>query len=109
MAMIFALSSLSTLPSPPAGLTYYDAHLAAYAGLGVLTTRALGKGLRDISWRMAVGAIVISTLYGLSDECHQLFVPGRDFDVLDLAADAVGSIVGASAVGAWSIIKRRSQ
>jgi VanZ family protein len=108
MAMIFALSSLSTLPSPPGGLSYYHAHLAAYAGLAVLTTRALGKGLHGITWRMVIGAIVISTLYGVSDECHQLFVPGRDFDLLDLAADAAGSIAGASGVRAWSIIRRRS-
>jgi VanZ family protein len=108
MAMIFGLSSLSTLPSPPGGLSYYHAHIAAYAGLAVLTARALGKGLRDITWRMALGAIVISSLYGVSDEYHQLYVPGRDFDALDLVADAAGSVMGASGAKAWSIIRRRS-
>ena len=108
MAMIFVLSSFSTLPSPPGGLSDYHAHFAAYAGLGVVTTRALGKGLRDIAWRVVAGAIVISTVYGLSDECHQLFVPGRTFDLLDLAADAVGSMAGAVGARAWSIIRHRS-
>ena len=108
MAMIFVLSSFSTLPSPPGGLSDYHAHFIAYLGLAVVTARALGKGLRGVGRRAAIGAIVISTLYGLSDECHQLFVPGRTFDLLDLAADAVGSAAGACGASAWSIIRRRS-
>jgi VanZ family protein len=107
MAMLFGFSSLSTLPSPPADFSFYDVHVAAYAGLGAVTARATGKGLRDVSWRAVLAAVVISSLYGVSDEYHQLFVPGRSFDVLDMVADIIGSIVGASAVGAWSIIRRR--
>ena len=61
MAMIFVLSSLSTLPTPPGGLSYYHAHVAAYAGLAVLTARALARGLDGVTWRMVLGAIAIST------------------------------------------------
>jgi len=107
MAMIFGLSSFSTLPTPPAGFSFYDAHIAAYAGLGLLTARALAKGLHHVSWRAAAGAIIIASLYGVSDEYHQLFVPGRSFDYLDIVADVVGSAAGASGAGAWSIIKHR--
>jgi VanZ family protein len=107
MAMLFGFSSLSTLPSPPGDLSAYDVHIAAYAGLGALSARAAGKGLRDVSWRAVLAAVVISSLYGVSDEYHQLFVPGRSFDILDIVADIIGSIVGASGVGAWSIIRRR--
>lgn len=107
MAMLFGFSSLSTLPSPPADLSFYDVHIAAYAGLGALTARAAGKGTRHVSWRAVLVAIAISSLYGVSDEYHQRFVPGRSFDTLDMAADAIGSVVGASAIGAWSIIRRR--
>jgi len=88
MAMLFALSSRSTLPTPPGGLSFYDVHLAAYAGLAALTARAAGRGISNVSWRAVAIAILISSLYGLSDEYHQLFVPGRTFDVLDLLADA---------------------
>lgn len=105
MAMVFGLSSVSKLPTPPAGLSFSVIHAVTYAGLGALTARATGKGLRDVSWRAVVGAIVISTLYGVSDEYHQLFVPGRTFDVLDMVADAIGSVAGACAVGAWSRIR----
>jgi VanZ family protein len=107
MAMIFVLSSFSTLPSPPGGLSFYHAHFAAYAGLGILTVRALSRGFRRLSWIAILGAVVISTLYGLSDEYHQRFVPGRTFELLDLAADCAGSIAGALGSKAWSIISRR--
>jgi len=105
MAMLFGLSSLSSLPSPPGDFSFYDVHIAAYAGLGALTARATGRGLRNVSWRAVVVAILISSLYGVTDEYHQVFTPGRSFDVLDMVADAIGSIVGASAVGAWSRIR----
>jgi VanZ family protein len=106
MAILFGLSSMSTPPPPPADFTFYDVHILAYAGLGALTARATGRGLRDVSMRAVLGAIVISSLYGVSDEYHQLFVPGRSFDVLDMVADAIGSVAGASAVGAWGRIRR---
>jgi VanZ family protein len=107
MAMLFGFSSLSTLPSAPGGLSFYDVNIAAYAGLGALTVRATAKGTRDVSWRAVVAAILIASLYGVSDEYHQRFVPGRSFDTLDMAADLIGSIVGAGAICAWSIIRRR--
>lgn len=44
-----------------------------------------------IFWISAIG----SSLYGLSDEIHQLFVPLREFDVLDIICNASGSILGA--------------
>ena len=110
MAVLFGLSSLSTIPSPPGQFTYYDVHLVAYAGLASVTARALARGrLRNVTWRVVCGAVAISSLYGVTDEYHQLFVPGRSFDVLDMLADALGSIVGASAVGAWSILRRRTE
>ena len=107
MAMLFVFSSFSKLPTPPGGLSFYHAHIAAYAGLGALSTRAAAKGLHQVSFRAALVAILISSLYGVTDEYHQLFVPGRTFDVLDMAADAFGSVVGAGAMWAWSIIRRR--
>ena len=107
MAMLFGLSSFSRLPTLPGDPSDYYMHFAAYIGLAALTTRATTKGLGDVSWSAVIAAIVISSLYGVSDEYHQLFVPGRSFDVFDMVADTIGSIVGASAVGAWSIIRHR--
>lgn len=107
MAMLFAFSAQPTVPRLPDELSYYHVHFSAYAGLAVLTVRALARGLREVSWRAVAGAVIISSLYGLSDEYHQSFVPGRHADALDMAADAIGSVAGAGAAGAWSIIRRR--
>ena len=33
-------------------------------------------------------------LYGITDELHQLFVPGREASVIDVAVDTLGSLLG---------------
>jgi VanZ family protein len=109
MAMLFALSSRSTLPTPPEGISYYHVHGAAYAGLAALAARATAGGLHNVSRRAMALAILIASLYGVSDEYHQMFVHGRTFDVFDMLADVAGSIAGAGAARAWSIIRRRSR
>ena len=38
--------------------------------------------------------IVCATVYGISDEFHQWFVPGRTADVHDVMADAIGATRG---------------
>lgn len=43
--------------------------------------------------RAIVISVAVCLLYGLFDEIHQLFVPGRAFQIRDLLTDAVGSIV----------------
>ena len=39
-------------------------------------------------------SIVICVLYAISDEVHQLFVPGRDGNVMDVVVDSLGSFIG---------------
>jgi VanZ family protein len=38
--------------------------------------------------------LIFGTLYGLTDEWHQSFVPERQASARDLAADAVGVAIG---------------
>jgi VanZ family protein len=104
MAVIFYFSSLND-PLLPAGTTDKTWHAAGYAGLAVLVCRALAGGFRHrLTLRMAAAAIAIATAYGVTDEFHQTFVPGRGWDANDLAADAIGACAGTIAAWAWGII-----
>jgi VanZ family protein len=82
------------------------AHALLYAGLAGIVS----VGLHRSPGPRASGAqhlvpIVFALVYGLSDEIHQIFVPNRSFDLLDLLAD----LVGAAAMQAilWAVWRRR--
>jgi len=104
-AAIFALSSISELPSPPGGLSDKASHALVYSGLGFLLARALSGGRRRVTLGMALGAVLAATLYGLTDETHQYFVPNRRFDLADLRADFLGASAGTAARWLWGIIR----
>lgn len=73
-------------------------HAAAYAVLGGFLTLATGR-----VWL----AVLLATLFGVSDEVHQYFVPGRHADVLDVVADLVGALLGALGVAFLSRLGQR--
>ncbi len=103
---IFVCSSISFLPSPPGPVTDKDVHVALYAGLALLVLRALVRGRwREVTTTAAFQAIAITTAYGASDEWHHRFVPGRNADLRDLLADAVGAagaVLLVWGVGRWA-------
>jgi VanZ family protein len=108
MGALFFVSSLSTIPTPPGGITDKHEHMFFYGILAALTLRALAKGdWRRIGPATVLGAIIISSVYGVTDEFHQRFVPGRNYDVLDMMADAIGSAAASGLLWGWSIISRR--
>ena len=68
-------------------------HAGEYAVLAALMARALvWRGKLRLSLLAAV--LGLAALYALSDETHQLFVPGRSFELRDLALDITGAAVG---------------
>lgn len=73
------------------------AHFCEYAVFGVLLVRALNMNTRwKVSWKGAlVLAVVIASAYGVSDEFHQYFVPGRFCDPFDWLVDTAGALLGA--------------
>lgn len=108
MGAIFYVSSLSQPPVPTGGDKPW--HAAAYFGLAVTVARAVVGGLpRRIDLRTAVSAIAIAAAYAVSDELHQMFVPGRFADAKDLVADVTGVLAGTSACWAWGLITSKSQ
>ena len=97
--VIFYISNQPSISFVPENLTYIDPqhlllHLLEYIPLGLLIYRAVLK----TSFKISVNPIYFSTLlgvvYGLSDEIHQYFVPGRTASPLDLAADSIGVLIG---------------
>lgn len=82
-----------------------NAHFFAYLLLGIFVLHAL--------WRSGVGgvrALVIAfgicVLYAISDEVHQLFVPGRGGQAKDVLIDSSGAIVG---IGIYRILKKKKR
>ncbi len=107
MALLFFLSSRSSVPVP-AAISDKLVHAAAYAVLAVLFTRAFLGGLpARVGVRTALLAIGATIAYGATDEWHQSFVFGRVSDGADLVADGVGAMVGAVACWAWGTIWTR--
>ena len=56
-------------------------------------------------WRVVLIAVLLTSLYGIADEIHQMFVPNRAPDPNDVLADAAGGLLGALACVA--IVARR--
>ncbi|WP_409341128.1 VanZ family protein [Paenibacillus sp. MBLB4367] len=101
MAVIFLLSARtaddmdSFLPFFqwlfPAMRSFDWGHFVAYFILSITFLWAIG-GARP-GWLMKAAAVGLCLLYGLSDEYHQSFVPGRMPDMLDIRNDLIGAAI----------------
>jgi len=101
MGLIFAASSVPNLQALPGGMPDWFGHGVGYALLGALALRAFAGGRRaGVTARALVAAALFATAYGITDELHQTWVPGRSADVRDVAADAAGAGL-AVAAGWW--------
>ena len=82
-------------------------HFAAYSLLGILFFRAYATlPLKDSRNMLILLSIGSATLYGISDEIHQYFVPFRQADILDALANAAGSICGVMIFHYWQVKKK---
>ena len=100
MGFIFAMSSREQFPQPfglSTVLLSFAAHMMLYGVLAVLLLVAIASD-GSTSRSTALGAIVAAALYGVSDEFHQSFVPGRDASVIDIIVNTLGATI---AVSAW--------
>lgn len=97
MLTIWLVSSfeLPSFPTSSFPLRDKGVHLVEYGVLGFLVAHAC---LRTFASRprarIALFAILFGTLWGVLDEMHQAFVPGRSADVLDVVADVSGVTLG---------------
>jgi len=110
MAVIFFFSSQSTLPGGVSQVPDTVLHGVAYAGLALVTLRAVAGGrwvgvslaAIAVSWAMATG-------YGATDEWHQMYTPGRSPELRDLRNDALGAAAALGLAGAWGIMRRSTR
>jgi VanZ family protein len=71
-------------------------HAVEYGILALLCYRAFRWGVNGpVASHALTLAIVAASLYGITDEVHQLFVPFRESSWQDWVADTVGAAVGA--------------
>ena len=77
-------------------------HVVEYGILSILCYRAFRWAAGPAVARQAVLlAIVTASVYGITDEAHQFFVPFRESGWQDWLADTIGAAIGALS---WRII-----
>jgi len=113
MAAIWVLSSFALAVPLVARFPFRDkgVHYCIYAALGLLVVHAV-----RVTWpnhsalRVAFFGALATTLWGLSDELHQAFVPGRSAELLDLLADGLGATTaGLVSLAYWRLRGTRAQ
>ena len=97
---IFIMSSVSSTegndPFP-----HFDkvAHFLVYGAFALLIFRGFTRTTGSNNFLLiAVLTVIVTVAYGLSDEFHQSFVPARDSDVKDIAADGIGAMAAMTIV-----------
>lgn len=99
MALIFVVSSFEVRVPAMSRLPLKDklVHFVEYLILGALCTYATRRTWpRRHAWRTVALGAVLAAAFGVTDELHQAFVPGRSSDIADVYADALGAVVGAA-------------
>lgn len=88
--IIFFLSNQPNLPGPVDQnwdfIFKKTGHICAYGALFALTYRAFEKNTKHRVWM----TFLVCTLYALSDEYHQSFIPGRTPMLRDVGIDIIG-------------------
>lgn len=106
-AIIF---SFSAKPTNPVSEIYWKdfivkklAHVVVYAILAIFLYRAFKKEGVD---RKKAGyySIIVAVLYGLTDEFHQSYTPGRDPKLRDVIFDTIGATF--AIYGLWNILPK---
>lgn len=95
-----AIFFFSSLPAPSLPKSPYPVdklfHLIEYGIFSFLLSRVFRNAGYRFSRRFIYFlSVLIAFLYGLSDEFHQYFVPGRDCSIWDALSDMIGAAIGA--------------
>lgn len=99
-------STSSVLQSFP--LSSVIGHCGGYGLLALLLYRAINGGFAVFQVRAAWLTLMLAVLYGISDELHQSFVPGRQPAAADVAVDGLGAALALGAVWIYAAWVRRA-
>jgi len=77
-------------------------HFVAYFILALLVWHAIGKDTLTAK----LSAVAVCFVYGITDEFHQTFVPGRHPDIMDLRNDVIGALAAMILISLPSVKKR---
>jgi VanZ family protein len=93
---LFTATSLPASNLPSVNVSDKLKHFGAFFGLSVLLSLTLLYQSKVLLFKnyFLVASLIISSLYGLLDEIHQSFVPGRNSEFLDWVADSLGAAAG---------------
>lgn len=94
--ILFTATSLPAANVPSFAVSDKIKHLSAFFGLSVLLSLTLLYQDKVSLFKkyFLVVALIICSIYGLLDEIHQSFVPGRNSEFLDWVADSLGAAAG---------------
>jgi VanZ family protein len=95
--MILAGTSIPYFSPPSIGITWQDKleHFTAYAMFGAAITYG---NIRSGKRRQLLMAVILCSVFGVLDEIHQHWIPGRSTDVYDWVADTLGALTGAAII-----------
>ncbi len=93
--MIVVASGRGQVASP--ALVDFD-KVAHFSLFGLLASLVVRTGFPP---RRAWVAVAVVSLFGLTDEWHQSFTPGRSVEVADWVADTLGAIVAVTLYVHW--------
>lgn len=101
-AFIFFLSTREMGTAPPPWFLSNDkvVHAVLFGVLAALVHLAARRAERWNVRRAAATALVMASLYGATDELHQLRTPTRSADPMDWVADTVGAALAVAAAAA---------
>ena len=107
MGIIFVLSHMqgNQLPVGINGLDKFF-HIIAYTTLGLTALFAVRTRWQQKPAITSLRVILFCLIYGISDEFHQSFIPGRMVSGFDLLADITGGII---AVLSWFIWQKQKR
>jgi VanZ family protein len=89
-------TSLPTTSLPSVAVSDKIKHFLAFFGLSILLSLTFMYQNKNQALKkyFLVAALITTSFYGLIDEIHQSFIPGRYCEFLDWAADSLGGVAG---------------